>query len=180
MNLNIAADAWLVDERRAFNPGSGLSTPYVEIMVWVFSHNLGPAGSMVGRENMCGRAWEVWRSIGRDNSTYIAIVPHGWNLSDGSISYDVAEVMRIVEKYAPFNISDYYLVGWELGMEWGTKNSNGVAQFQCTISNYTLVATPAIISMPSFNESTPYITVVIVPVIAALIILIFNLKRKRE
>ncbi|MBO3839402.1 MAG: hypothetical protein QXS66_06580 [Thermoproteota archaeon] len=179
MNFNIAADAWLVDERRAFNPGSGLSTPYVEIMVWVFSHNLGPAGSRVGRENMCERAWEVWRSIGRDNSTYIAIIPDGWSLSHGSISYDIAEVIKVVEKYAPFNISNYYLVGWELGTEWGTKNSNGVAQFQCTISNYTVAATPATTSTPSLEEPTPYIVLVVMPAVAALIILIFS-KRKRS
>ncbi|MEM2941706.1 MAG: hypothetical protein QW304_09200, partial [Thermoproteota archaeon] len=151
MNFNIAADAWLVDERHAFSPGSGLSTPYVEVMVWVFSQNLGPAGSRVGEENMGGRTWGVWRNVGENNATYIAMAPKGWSITEGSISYDIAEVMRVVEKYAPFDISNYYLVGWELGTEWGTKNSGGVAQFQCTISDYTVTET----SSTSTPTSTP-------------------------
>ncbi|MEM2981491.1 MAG: hypothetical protein QW385_09050, partial [Thermoproteota archaeon] len=141
MNFNIAADAWIVDERHAFSPGSGLSTPYVEVMVWVFSQNLNPAGSRVGEETVSGRTWEVWRSIRNNNSAYIAFKPKEWDLTNGSISYDIAEVMRAVEKYAPFDISDYYLLDWEIGTEWGTKNSGGVAQFQWTISDYAVTQT---------------------------------------
>ncbi|MEM2277026.1 MAG: hypothetical protein QXU43_08125 [Thermoproteota archaeon] len=166
MNFNIAADAWLVDENHAFNPGSGLSTPYVEVMVWVFRQNLGPAGSKVGEENMAGRTWEVWRNIGSNNSTYIAIIPKGWELREGSISYDIAEVMRIIKKYVPFDISNYYLVGWELGTEWGTKNSKGIAQFQYTISDYTVTETSTLTPTPTPTPtptSTPTPTPTLTP-----------------
>ncbi|MBO3800323.1 MAG: hypothetical protein FGF52_04655 [Candidatus Brockarchaeota archaeon] len=198
MNFNIAADAWLVDERHAFNPGSGLSIPHVEVMVWVFRSNLGPAGSKVGEEDMSGRAWEVWRKVETNNATYIAIIPKGWSLRKGSISYDVSEVMRIAKKYAPFDISDYYLVGWELGTEWGTKNSGGVAQFRCSISNYTVTETPAPTPRPtstptstptptptstptptpSFGEFAPYIILVIVLIISILEVIILYKKKK--
>ncbi|MEM2981401.1 MAG: hypothetical protein QW385_08595, partial [Thermoproteota archaeon] len=194
MNFNIAADAWLVDERHAFSPGSGLSTPYVEVMVWVFSQNLGPAGSRVGEENMGGRTWGVWRNVGENNATYIAMAPKGWSITEGSISYDIAEVMRVVEKYAPFDISNYYLVGWELGTEWGTKNSGGVAQFQCTISDYTVTetsststptstptptstSTPTPTPAPVFEELMPYVIILIVLIIAVVLIIVL-LRRK--
>ena len=193
MNFNIAADAWLVDENYAFKPGSGLSTPYVEIMVWVFNHNLGPAGGKIGEETVSGKSWEVWRSVRSDNSTYIAIIPRGWSLTKGSISYDIAEVIRVVKKYIPFDISNYYLVGWELGTEWGTKGSGGVAQFKYTISNYTVIQTspasiptptltptPALKPTPTFEEFVLYVIILIVLIVAVLLFLTFLRKKAKK
>ncbi|MEM3713005.1 MAG: cellulase family glycosylhydrolase [Thermoproteota archaeon] len=143
MGFNIAADAWIVRQSIANSPSTAPSQGDVEVMVWVFGQNLGPAGSKVGEENIGGRTWEVWRmeSVSWGGWQYIAFVPKGWNLAKGSIEYDIAEFVRATARYTTFDISNHYLLDWEIGTEWGTMNSQGIAQFQWTISGFRINTT---------------------------------------
>jgi len=140
MNFNIAADAWIVRPSVANNPGTSPGSGDLEIMVWVFSQNLNPAGSKVGEVTISGRTWEVWRmdSVSWGGWQYIAFKPKGWSIRSGTVSYDAAAFVRAAKKYATIDISGHYLLGWEIGTEWGTQNSNGVAQFSWTISGFSV------------------------------------------
>ncbi|MEM2981387.1 MAG: cellulase family glycosylhydrolase, partial [Thermoproteota archaeon] len=155
MSFNMAADAWIVRQSVANSPSKAPSQGDVELMVWVFSQNLGPAGSKVGEESIGGRAWEVWRmeSVSWGGWQYIAFVPKGWSLTKGSISYDIAEFVRATARYTTFDISNHYLLNWEIGTEWGAMNSDGIAQFQWTISGFR-VNTTLVSPSPAYDFET--------------------------
>ncbi|MEM2276810.1 MAG: endoglucanase, partial [Thermoproteota archaeon] len=146
MNFNIAADAWIVRPDVANNPGTAPGSGDVELMVWVFRQNLGPAGSKVGEVTVGNRVWEVYRenSVSWGGWQYIAFIPKDWSISSGTVSYDIAQFVRLAKQYATFDISQHYLLGWELGTEWGTASSGGTAQFSWTMSGlqFTLTPTP--------------------------------------
>lgn len=140
MNFNSAADAWVVRPSVANSPGTPPGPGDLEIMVWVYRQNLGPAGSKVGEVTIGGRVWEVYRenSVSWGGWQYIAFIPKGWSIKSGTVSYDIAAFIRAAKQYATFDISNHYLLGWEIGTEWGTMNSGGTAQFKWTISGFTI------------------------------------------
>jgi len=108
INFNIAADAWIVRKIVADNPGRPPSDGDLEIMVWIYRRNLNPAGNKVGEENISGRKWEVWRADRMSGGCqYIAFISSGWEIKDGSISYDIAEFVKTAAKYATFDISTH-------------------------------------------------------------------------
>jgi len=140
MNFNIAADAWVVRSSVANSPGTSPGSGDLEIMVWVYSQNLNPAGRKVGEVTIGGRTWEVWRedSVSWGGWQYICFKPKGWSIRSGYVSYNVADFIRAARRYATFGISRHYLLGWEIGTEWGTSSSGGVAQFRWTISGFSV------------------------------------------
>ncbi|MEM2940571.1 MAG: hypothetical protein QW304_03350 [Thermoproteota archaeon] len=139
MNFNFAADAWIVRESVKNNPGQGPGAGDLEIMVWTYSQNMNPAGSKVGEVTIGGKTWEVYRqgSIG-NGWQYIAFKLKGQNIKSGTISYNAAAFVNAAKKYATFDISNHYLLDWEIGTEWGTQSSSGSASFKCTISGYSI------------------------------------------
>jgi len=146
LNLNIAADAWIVREEIASQPGRAPGRGDVEIMVWIYSQNLLPAGSKVGEEVLPivvngvrrNATFEVWRmdSVPWGGWTYIAFRLRDGQVRCGYVAYDPTQFVRAAQKYLGFDISKHYLLGWEIGTEWGTKNTNGRAVFSWIISGF--------------------------------------------
>jgi len=145
MSFDIAADAWIVRPSVANSPGTAPSQGDVEIMVWLFSQNLNPAGSRVGTETipiiingqLVNAQWEVWvqRQVSWGGWDYIAFRPSGWSVRCGSVAYDPTLFIQAAKKYA--SMSGYYLLDWEIGVEWGTQNNGGrLARFDVTFSNF--------------------------------------------
>ncbi|MGQ9479682.1 MAG: GH12 family glycosyl hydrolase domain-containing protein [Thermoproteota archaeon] len=173
MNFNVAADAWVVRESVAKRRGAAPLEGDVEIMVWVFHQNLNPAGTKVGEETICGKAWEVWKmdKVTWGGWQYIAFKPKGWVIRRGSVSYDIAEFIRITAKYATFDISNHYLLGWEIGTEWGTIGSDGAAGFEWSISGFTATSptpTPTLTPTPTeLPTTTPTLTPTSTPMTTA-------------
>ncbi|MFZ8823995.1 MAG: GH12 family glycosyl hydrolase domain-containing protein [Desulfurococcales archaeon] len=145
--FNIAADAWIVRERVAFNPSTPPARGDLEIMVWLYRQNIYPAGRKVGIETITivingskiNATFEVWRdrSVSWGGWQYIAFIPKGWEVRCGTIAYDPRLFVKAASKYATFDISNHYLLSWEMGTEWGTKT--GAASFTWTIRNFTIV-----------------------------------------
>ncbi|MEL9940886.1 MAG: endoglucanase, partial [Ignisphaera sp.] len=137
MPFNIAADAWIVRESVALKPATAPAKGDVEIMVWVYRQNLSPAGRKVGEVTIpivingtrTNATFEVWRhdSVEWGGWQYIAFAPKGWGVKCGQIAYDPTLFVQTAKNYATFNITDYYLLDWEIGTEWGTMSSNGAA-----------------------------------------------------
>ncbi len=140
MHFNIAADAWIVRPSVANSPGTPPGPGDMELMVWLFGQNLGPAGSKVGEVTIEGKTWEVWRedSVSWGGWQYIAFKPKDWSIKSGTVSYDAAAFVRAAMDYATIDISGHYLLGWEIGTEWGTKRSGGTAQFSWTLSGFSV------------------------------------------
>jgi hypothetical protein len=145
--FNIAADAWIVRERVAFNPSTPPARGDLEIMVWLYRQNLYPAGRKVGVETITivingskvNATFEVWRdrSVSWGGWQYIAFIPKDWEVRCGTIAYDPKLFVKAASKYATFDISNHYLLNWEIGTEWGTKT--GAASFVWTIRDFTIV-----------------------------------------
>jgi hypothetical protein len=137
MNLNIAADAWIVREPIAKSPGTPPGSGDLEVMVWLFSNNLNPAGNKVGETRIpialngtvVDAEWEVWRmdSVTWGGWQYIAFKPKNWKHVCGYVAYNPIDFVREATKYTTFDISDHYLLDWEIGTEWGTISSGGRA-----------------------------------------------------
>ncbi|ADM27702.1 glycoside hydrolase family 12 [Ignisphaera aggregans DSM 17230] len=145
MNFNIAADAWIVRESVARAPGTPPGKGDIEIMVWLFSQNLGPAGDRVGEEiipivingTRIDAKWDVYlqRSVPWGGWDYIAFAPSGWSVRCGSVAYDPTLFIQAAKKYV--SMSGYYLLNWEIGTEWGTQNNGGAsARFVVTIADF--------------------------------------------
>jgi len=115
VNFNIAADAWIVRNSVMRKPGTPPSQGDLEVMVWLFSQNLNPAGTKVGEElipvilngTRVLAPFEVWRmdSVTWGGWQYIAFKPRGW----------------------------------EVGTEWGTYTSGGSASFEWVMRNFTMI-----------------------------------------
>lgn len=152
MNFNIAADAWIVREDVAENPGAPPSNGDLEIMVWLFSQNLNPAGKKIGETvipivvngSIVEAAFEVWRqdSVEWGGWQYIAFKPKNWGHRCGYIAYNPLDFVKAAASFATFDISEHYLLGWEIGTEWGTISSNGVAVFSWILKDF--VALPKV------------------------------------
>jgi hypothetical protein len=137
MNLNIAADAWIVREPIAKSPGTPPGSGDLEVMVWLFSNNLNPAGNKIGETRIpivlngtvVNAEWEVWRmdSVTWGGWQYIAFKPKNWKHVCGYVAYNPIDFVREAAKYTTFDISDHYLLDWEIGTEWGTISSGGRA-----------------------------------------------------
>jgi hypothetical protein len=137
MNLNIAADAWIVREPIAESPGTPPGSGDLEVMVWLFSNNLNPAGNKVGETRIpivlngtvVDAEWEVWRmdSVTWGGWQYIAFKPKNWKHVCGYVAYNPIDFVKEAARYATFDISDHYLLDWEIGTEWGTISSGGRA-----------------------------------------------------
>lgn len=138
--FNIAADAWIVRREVAANPGMPPGGGDLEVMVWLFSQNLQPAGRKVGEEviplvvngSRISAVFEVWRhdSVEWGGWQYIAFKPKDWSVRCGYVAYDPTVFVKAAGKYATLDISSHYLLGWEIGTEWGTILSNGTAKFK--------------------------------------------------
>ncbi len=149
MNFNIAADAWLVRPSVANNPGTSPGNGDVEIMVWIYRQNLNPAGRKVGEEivpivvngSRVDIIFEVWRedSVSWGGWQYIAFVPKEINIKCGHVAYDPTVFVNITTRYSTFDISTHYLLGWEIGTEWGTTSSNGIARFVWILRDFTVL-----------------------------------------
>jgi len=149
MNLNIAADAWIVREAIAKSPGTAPSNGDLEIMVWLFNQNLNPAGNKVGEitipialnESIVNAQWEVWRmdSVSWGGWQYIAFKPKGWKHICGYVAYNPIDFVKAAAKFATFDISNHYLLGWEIGTEWGARTSNGVARLSWILKDFEVI-----------------------------------------
>ncbi|MEM1611535.1 MAG: endoglucanase [Sulfolobales archaeon] len=149
MNFDIAADAWIVREEIMRNPGTPPAQGDLEIMVWLFNQNLNPAGEKIGEEvipiilngSIVQASFEVWRmdSVTWGGWQYIAFKPKGWSLTCGSVAYDPTIFVRTAAKYATFDISNHYLLDWEIGTEWGTYSSKGSAEFEWILRDFSLI-----------------------------------------
>ncbi|ADM27292.1 glycoside hydrolase family 12 [Ignisphaera aggregans DSM 17230] len=150
MNFNIAADAWIVRESIARNAGASPSQGDIEIMVWLFNQNLQPAGSRIGEEILpivingtkYYKTFEVWKmnSVPWGGWDYIAFKPKDWSIRCGSVVYDPTQFVKALSKYTDgIDISNYYLLDWEIGTEWGSRTSNGIAIFEWTIRDFMAI-----------------------------------------
>jgi len=85
--------------------------------------------------------FEVWRmdSVTWGGWQYIAFKPRGWEVRCGSVAYDPTVFVKTASKYATFRISNHYLLGWEVGTEWGTYTSGGSASFEWVMRNFTMI-----------------------------------------
>ncbi|MEM1526421.1 MAG: endoglucanase [Ignisphaera sp.] len=146
MNFNIAADAWIVREDIAKNPGTPPSNGDLEIMVWLFNQNLNPAGKKTGETvipivvngSIVEITFEVWRhdSVEWGGWQYIAFKPKNWRHRCGYIAYNTLDFVKTAASFATLDISEHYLLGWEIGTEWGTISSNGVAVFSWILKDF--------------------------------------------
>ncbi len=150
INFNIAADAWIVRESIARSLGTPPSRGDIEIMVWLFNQNLQPAGSRIGEEVLpivlngtkYYKIFEVWKmdSVPWGGWMYIAFKPKDWSMKCGSVAYDPTQFVRTLSKYVDsIDISNYYLLDWEIGTEWGSRTSNGRAIFEWTIRDFMAI-----------------------------------------
>lgn len=149
MNFNIAADAWIVNEDAARKLGTPPGNGDVEIMVWLYNQNLNPAGKKIGEEvvpmiinsTKINVVFEVWRddSVAWGGWQYVAFKPKDWNIKCGHVAYDPTLFVKILTKYTTFNISNHYLLGWEIGTEWGTRSSNGIARFTWVMKDFVAI-----------------------------------------
>jgi len=149
MNLNIAADAWIVREPIAKSPGTPPGSGDLEVMVWLFSNNLNPAGNKVGETRIpialngtvVDAEWEVWRmdSVTWGGWQYIAFKPKNWKHVCGYIAYNPIDFVREAAKYATFDVSDHYLLSWEIGTEWGTISSGGGASLLWRLRDFVVI-----------------------------------------
>jgi len=71
--------------------------------------------------------------------TYIAFRLDEEQVCRGHVAYDSTQLVKAVQKYLSFGISNHYLLGWEIGTEWGTSNTNGRAVFSWIISDFKAV-----------------------------------------
>jgi len=154
MNFNIAADAWIVRESIAKSLGRAPGNGDLEIMVWLFNQNLNPAGGKVGEATIpivlngtiVEAQWEVWRmdSVSWGGWQYIAFKPKGWRHACGYVAYNPIDFVKASANFATFDISDYYILGWEIGTEWGARTSNGVARFLWILKDFTAILGAAV------------------------------------
>lgn len=149
MNFNIVADAWIVRESIARTLGRAPSSGDLEIMVWLFDQNLNPAGGKVGEVTIpivlngtiVNAIFEVWRmeSVPWGGWQYIAFKSKGWKHTCGQVAYNPTDFVKAATKFATFDISDHYLLGWEVGTEWGTRTSKGIAKFSWILRDFVVV-----------------------------------------
>jgi hypothetical protein len=149
MNLNIAADAWIVREPIAKSPGTPPGSGDLEVMVWLFNNNLNPAGNKVGETRIpivlngtvVNAEWEVWRmdSVTWGGWQYIAFKPKNWKHVCGYVAYNPIDFVREAAKYATFDVSDHYLLSWEIGTEWGTISSGGRALLLWRLRDFVVI-----------------------------------------
>ena len=148
VNLNIAADAWITRREVAESP-SAAGPGDVEIMVWLYNQNLTPAGGIVGTEVLPivvnGKKmeveWEVWRmdSVPWGGWQYIAFKPRSWTMKCGHVAYDPTLFIKAMRKYATVDLSQLYLMDWEIGTEWGTRTSNGKARLKWILKDFRVL-----------------------------------------
>ncbi|ADX84872.1 GH12 family glycosyl hydrolase domain-containing protein [Saccharolobus islandicus] len=147
INFDIASDAWIVRPQIAFSPGTAPGNGDIEIMVWLFSQNLQPAGQQVGElvipiyinHTLVNATFQVWemKSVPWGGWEYIAFRPDGWKVTNGYVAYEPNLFIKALNNFTSYNITNYYLTDWEFGTEWGTMTSNGTAYFSWTISNFS-------------------------------------------
>ena len=125
LGYDFAADAWILREDVAIKkPGTGPGEGDIEIMVWLMGVNA--PGNKVGEEivpmiingTRVNAYFEVKRVLRSGTWDIIIFLLKDPEFKCGYVVYDPSMFVKLAEKYAPIDIRDHYLIGWEIGTEW--------------------------------------------------------------
>jgi len=125
LGYDFAADAWILRKEIAIEkPGTGPGEGDIEIMVWLMGVNA--PGTKVGEEvvpmiingSYVDARFEVKRVVRTGEWDIIIFLLKEPELKCGHVTYDPSIFVKLATKYSPVDISDHYLIGWEIGTEW--------------------------------------------------------------
>nr|CRL09147.1 Cel12E [unidentified prokaryotic organism] len=160
--INLAMETWLTTDQLAT---SGVKAGDIEIMVWLYSSKLNPAGRkidtvtvpMIVNGRLVNESFEVWKMEGMGSGwTYFAFrltTP----LKSAEIGIDPTLFIKKVEGYIQTNVENLYMQDWEIGTEFGNPTTTS-ALFNWTIRNLEVneeALLPSSTSSPEQNQTSP-------------------------
>ncbi len=137
--MDAAFDIWLTKQ-----PGARIGRSSVEVMIWIYSSNLHPAGRKVGMARVGGLEWEEWVRCSSGSSWTIVSFRSVDNLNNESVVVPVSDLVKLGLSVASrvcggsYSPSSYYMNDIEFGTEFGSPHTTH-ARFSWVIKQLELL-----------------------------------------
>ena len=125
--IDFSYDLWL-----EHSPEQGVepNNNDLEVMIWMYDQDTSPIGTHIGNlsetitlnNHSINATWEIWAGFANPWETVSFVLGSPYNNMSSNISLNLSEFINEAGNVAKLNLSDYKLMGIEMGNEFGNEH----------------------------------------------------------